>query len=261
MVNDFTVDARSNAIGQLFRRDNASDAYTVEPMSDRIGFSFEAASRTYMLRYSDAMLTTRATLQRAFNGSARDSSPDADDVFARNQFGADFDYVGWIYWRHYPAGATGNTAFTERRLIYGAPTEPRDLPPSGTAIYATLFEHGIANGYYQRGDYPGYGSSWNGTLTIDWATGVVTGMSNYSATGFGTGSSYQNGGLRVRAQLDRATGRITGQFAYVSSSSSGSVVGDYGGAIEGAMFGPQGIEIGLGMANGALVTALGRKQP
>lgn len=121
----------------------------------------------------------------------------------------------------------------ERRYVSGTPTLPQDVPGSGNAAYTVLL-----TSYVQTGSGANTFNGDGATLSIDYATGAVTGT--ITATSTASGQPVTNISLTFAGRLGSGS---SGRF-------SGTVTGNnaVAGNFAGRLFGPGGKEVGLSFA-------------
>ena len=230
---DFSRDRSFTGFGVVVT-DKVVSLVSIDPQSSAIGFDFVAATRRYQLRYRDTMLGVNSEAQptTATIGFGRDVYSDDKVNFLRSGFANGLLYVGHLFW-----SAPGTDAVVrQHRLIFGARTVASDLPTSGNVSYQAAIA--LPNLY----NYPDLlerngGDRYPVTVTINWATKAVNADFSVARQGIGSsGSSFQPGiNMALRGTIDSA-GWITGTL---------NAKDETGGLIEGAVFGPRGVEIGI----------------
>jgi hypothetical protein len=235
---DFTRDRSFTAFGVNVagrsERGETVRLVSIDQQSSAIGFDFVAATRSYTLRYRDATLSVKSAAVPTDGkiGYGRDVFSDDKIDFVRSGFANNLLYTGYVFW----GAAEGDGVVRRHRLIFGARTVASDLPSSGSVSYqAAIVQTGLFN-------YPDllerYGSDrFPATVTVNWADRTVSADFSVTRQGIGSsGSSFQPPiDMTLRGTID-GSGRITGTL---------NPKGGTGGVIEGAVFGPRGVEIGI----------------
>jgi hypothetical protein len=136
----------------------------------------------------------------------------------------DLNYVGIVSWSDYTVGAMVGAERGDREVwryhLYGAVTVASDLPKTGRTTYRSGFS-------------PGGGGRID--LTVDWASGEVTGAKRVNCIPSDNCTGADLGELRFTGQFD-GTRRVLGTI----SGSAG-----YQGTFVGGFYGPRAAEIGI----------------
>ncbi len=201
------------------------------------GFTYRAATNTYTVRWFD--LTKDYGPARDFLFQERIPISQIGD-FNRapgwtNDLSTDYTrYFGAISWQE--TNTNGNAAVSSltRRFVslYGVTTIPSDLPETGIANFRFSPFVGAWGRPVLSNRVPQDG--W--MLSVDWATGAITGSLTISpASDAPAGSTAQR--IMIEGNVDKARSRLQGRFFSPLSGLSGSFVG--------AVFGPRGRELGF----------------
>lgn len=211
---------------------------TVTDETRAVGFSYVAATRTYTARWFEVIRDFGPATPEIFDGFLP-SDRVGNFEFVRTPFRVTIQlrdytrYAGTISWS--TTTSNGNAIFDsetrDHSSVFGTTTQPSDLPNAGTSVYRLNPNTRLAN---VEGSY-GINSL---QLTVDWATGDVSGTWTIDPAGTTT---------------TPLTFAVSGRLNLGSSRLSATITGSgYSGRLSGAVFGPRAREIGFAyaMSNG-----------
>ncbi|EQA96751.1 hypothetical protein FHS51_003649 [Sphingobium wenxiniae] len=209
-----------------------------------IALAYDAAADSYTLTSPEgySVTMTQAELDPS---SSQDSStyfkradPTEDRVLlARRQVnGVRLNYTMFGSWTH--IADTSDPGGTQRTDLAfgGVPTQASDVPKSGTANYDTFVGGTIIsnNRPYMLNDQASSASYSSATFSINFETGAVDTALNLKGSPPGGGAFTDFGKFTGSGTLDSGGPGFSGALAGADTS----------GAFAGALFGPQGKEMG-----------------
>jgi len=212
---------------------------SIDTPSPAVGFDFSAATRTYSVRYNSDTLTAQTTLVEEDPASpplSADRFSDSRSLLVRSSGQDVFKYVGFLFWRTDTAAASNvpSTSIRKRRMVFGVRTEAGDIPKRGQSAYNGR----ITFPSIGQGTVDGFIGNSEVRLAIDWERGTMTGTAQVTYP-FRPGIDFHfsNTVFDINGTVDRSTGRISASIPQ----------GVYNGPqrIEGALFGPAAVELGL----------------
>jgi len=204
------------------------------------GFSYTAATQTYVVRWVDFTRSYGPTVDGLNSGRQPFSAVDDFIRFHPWADNASSDYVrylGAIRWRRFDG--SNNAAFDsisrDYSSIFGIKTLPTDVPSTGTYNFTFFPELTSVNpprtsdgsNLYQVTQF-----SWN--ARIDWPTRAISGTIRLEPS-----SAAPPGTQPIVVTM---TGRVEADRTSVVGTFSGTGVG---GEFTGNLFGPQGRELGF----------------
>lgn len=225
------------------------------PETRAAGFIYTAATKIYVARWFTEDKSFGPVTSFLFQGLIpTDTAPD----FVRSHFRvhptiADYTrYLGFTSWSSFegdPSNSVNNSVIRSYYSIFGTTTIPSDLPTSGSHQYS------LQSGRI-TGGYSGYviGGVDDLLITVNWGTGAITGtltLQPEPSAPAGTQALVMN---------------FSGTINMGSSRLSGSITGPFAGTFSGAVFGPQGRELGMAMtltngSGGRIAAVAGGRRP
>lgn len=213
---------------------------TLKPETLGAGFSYDAASKTYVVRWVDFTKTYGPTADGLNLGRSPFST--LDDFlryhpWTDNASGDYARYFGAIRWNRNEGTGNGATDSLSRSYsaIFGTKTVPGDLPSSGTVAFTFFPEISAVNPPRTSSGSDIYRIVQNSWFArIDFATRTLTGtlrLDPSSAAPPGTAPLT----ITMSGSIETDRTSVSGQF-------SGTGIG---GEFTGNLFGPQGRELGF----------------
>jgi hypothetical protein len=262
-ASDFTRDRSFTAVGvtQTYITGMTNARATLDPESGMIGFDYIAATRRYRARYqSDAIDVTtvpKSSATRSWDEYEEPGDPRELNgrYFGRTDFRTGQTYSGFALWREGDRQPLSQPGATTRihRLLFGARTEPNDIPTSGTATYKVDLDFSLAQTQVVTIALLGYSGaqpSMSAQAAIDWTSRRLTGRISVAPFS-GTGSSLQPYTIYTIEGTVSSAGRLSGTL--IGTFNGGIGVGavpdgtpnGFSGTLDGYVYGPKGGELGF----------------